>query len=127
MPGLKSGWHVKPRAMILIIGALGLIFLYLYNPQDISYFPRCPFLVLTGYKCPGCGTLRAIHALLHFDFVYALQLNPFLIISIPLLAAMLISRKVAYNVTLGVVIVVVTIVYWILRNIPSITEACHVL
>ena len=30
-----------------------------------------PLLLLTGYKCPGCRTLRAAHALLHMRFAEA--------------------------------------------------------
>jgi Protein of unknown function (DUF2752) len=26
-------------------------------------YPTCPFLELTGWYCPGCGSLRALHAL----------------------------------------------------------------
>ena len=65
-------------AMGVVACVAGLVFLYFNNPQDLSGFPRCPFYALTGYKCPGCGTLRAIHAALHLRFSDALKLNPIL-------------------------------------------------
>lgn len=114
---LKIELGIKPIVLIFIVGIIGLVFLYLYNPQDIPIFPRCPFYALTGYKCPGCGTLRAIHALLHFRVAVAFKLNPFLLLSIPVIVGMLASRRFALNAMLGKCILVVTIGYWILRNI----------
>ena len=100
-----------------VVGVAGLVFLYLYNPQDISVFPRCPFYALTGYKCPGCGTLRAIHAMLHFQFAAAFRLNPLLFAAMPVVAWMLLSRRFASNVAVGRIVLVVTVVYWIARNL----------
>lgn len=117
MSDLKPVLRIKLIVLISIVGIVGLVFLYLYNPQDISIFPRCPFYALTGYKCPGCGTLRAIHALLHFRVAAAFKLNPFLFFAIPVMVGMLASRRVARNATLGKGVLVVTIGYWILRNI----------
>ena len=47
-----------------------LIAIYVYShihPSSSPLFPKCPFLMLTGMKCPGCG------------FSY----NPLLLLSIP--------------------------------------------
>lgn len=41
-----------------------------------------PFKLLTGYDCPGCGSQRALHALLHGD-INAFAYNPLFIIAIP--------------------------------------------
>ena len=38
---------------------------YFYDPSLNGFFPRCPFLSITGWRCPGCGSQRAIHAILH--------------------------------------------------------------
>jgi len=46
------------------------------GPQ--SLYPRCVFHAVTGLLCPGCGTTRALHQLLHGHVVAAFQLNPFL-------------------------------------------------
>ncbi|HJR90365.1 MAG TPA: DUF2752 domain-containing protein [Aeromicrobium sp.] len=35
----------------------------------------CPFLLLTGQPCPGCGGLRAMNNLTHGDLVGALSSN----------------------------------------------------
>ena len=105
-----------PALLIAIAGIAGLVFLYLYNPQDIAFFPRCPFYALTGYKCPGCGTLRAIHAVLHFRIADAWRLNPILFAAVPVIIGLLFSRKFATSVVVGRIILIVTILYWILRN-----------
>jgi len=57
----------------LLLGA-ALLLLGLFNP-DTYHFPRCPFLTLTGFQCPGCGSQRAIHYLLHGNVVQAARMN----------------------------------------------------
>jgi len=37
---------------------------------------RCPFAAMTHQPCPGCGSTRAVIALLHFHFGEALRFNP---------------------------------------------------
>ena len=37
---------------------------YGHDPSD-GGAPVCAFKYLTGYDCPGCGSQRAFHALLH--------------------------------------------------------------
>lgn len=102
---------------IAFVGVLGLMLLYVWNPAEISYFPRCPFFALTGYKCPGCGTLRGIHALLHFRVMDALRFNPFMIISIPLVLAMLVWSKFRFSVLMARVVLIATLLWWMVRNI----------
>lgn len=113
----KKHVNVAIAAIVALVAVAGLVFLYLYNPQDISFFPRCPFYALTGYKCPGCGTLRAIHAMLHLRFGEALRLNPLLFAAIPVVAGLLLSRRFATNVAVGRVILAVVLLYWIGRNV----------
>ncbi|MEZ0071802.1 DUF2752 domain-containing protein [Planotetraspora sp. GP83] len=55
------------------------------DPNQAGHYPTCPFLYLTGLYCPGCGTLRAMHALGHADVVSALGLNPLAVGTVPFL------------------------------------------
>lgn len=41
-----------------------IIYIGLFDPEEYPA-PQCLFHRLTGYDCPGCGTQRAVHALLH--------------------------------------------------------------
>ena len=66
-----------PLATIAALGAVAL--LYAFDPATTAFFPSCPFRLLTGWSCPGCGTLRSVHALLHGHFGVALHDNPFVL------------------------------------------------
>ncbi len=102
---------------ILIVGIVGCVFLFFFNPSEVSWIPRCPFYKLTGYKCPGCGTLRGIHHLLHFRFAMAWAMNPFMIVTIPLIAAFLVWPRLSKNVVISILVTVAVLLYWLLRNI----------
>ena len=43
----------------------------------------CPFRLLTGYLCPGCGITHYCIALLQFRFADAYSANPFLFVLMP--------------------------------------------
>ena len=69
---------------IVLVGIAVYIY-YCYNPSTSGWFPKCPFKMLTGWLCPGCGSQRAIHSLLHLDIAQAFHYNAFLVCCIPLL------------------------------------------
>lgn len=52
---------------------------------------------MTGLLCPGCGSLRALHQLLHGNFATALRFNPLLFVTLLLVgfiaATKLLRRK----------------------------------
>ncbi|HEY2170075.1 MAG TPA: DUF2752 domain-containing protein [Candidatus Angelobacter sp.] len=69
---------MKPRTFIGIsLTALlgGLAIVYRFPPSEYSFYPRCPIYLTTHWLCPGCGSTRALHALLHFDVQTALHYN----------------------------------------------------
>ena len=41
------------------------------DPNQPGHYPTDPFLAITGLYCPGCGTLRALHALARGDLLTA--------------------------------------------------------
>ena len=69
-------------AIWLLIVA-GAAYLFFFEPGKSGFFPGCPFRFLTGFNCPGCGTTRALHQILHGDFYTAFTLNPLLLLAIP--------------------------------------------
>ncbi len=119
------------RSLIIIIAvAVLLIFGFIYyaiDPSASTVFPRCAFLSLTGYKCPGCGTQRAIHALMHGDVVEAFKYNALLLVSIPWIALCLYGETqrtrnprlyARINAPLLMwIFLVLTVLWWLLRNI----------
>ncbi len=60
--------------------------LFRFNPSRYGFYPGCFFHQTTGLLCPGCGSLRALHHLLHGDLIAALHLNLLLVLSLPVLA-----------------------------------------
>ena len=65
--------------------AAGATFLFLFNPASPAnqFFPKCPFRMITGWQCPGCGSTRALYQLLHLHPIAAFKLNPLLMLTLP--------------------------------------------
>ena len=95
-------------------------------------FPRCPFLLLTGLYCPGCGSQRAVHALLHGQVARAAGLNLLAaVLSLPILAlgaadgvrGWLRGRPersvLLYRPWLGWLVATFTVAFAVLRNAPG--------
>lgn len=68
---------------LVVICAFG-VHLYLHDPEE-GGFIGCPFRFLTGLLCPGCGSQRALHDVLHGRIGEAFDHNALLVLSIPLL------------------------------------------
>jgi hypothetical protein len=77
------------RRNLLILGtaALAAAVLFLFDPATTGVYPPCLFRTFLGAQCPGCGSLRAAHQLLHGNFQQAWALNKPLLIALPLAAA----------------------------------------
>ena len=108
---------------------IGVLFIYFRFNPDENPFPRCPFLSLTGLFCPGCGSQRAIHALLHGDLSTTLAYNPLVIfVSLILLyqgalkGLKALGRKIHdpifYAPATPWLIAVAVVLFGILRNLP---------
>jgi hypothetical protein len=63
--------------------------IYTYPPAENTFYPRCMFHVATGLECPGCGSTRAVHHLLHGRIAEAFLLNPFFFAVMILMLVML--------------------------------------
>jgi hypothetical protein len=77
---------LRDPAAVLAAGAAALAVVALVDPNEPGHYPTCPFLALTGQWCPGCGSLRALHALTQGDLAAAAGLNVLALASLPLLA-----------------------------------------
>src|SRR5881392_3121848 len=75
--------------------AAGAVYLYLFEPGKSGFFPACPFRALTGLNCPGCGSTRGLHRLLHGDVIAAFEFNPLMVVSVPFLLYALVRYTAA--------------------------------
>jgi hypothetical protein len=71
---------------VLAAGAAAFAVVNLVDPNEPGHYPTCPFLALTGDFCPGCGSLRSMHAVTQGDLAGAAGLNVLALASLPVLA-----------------------------------------
>lgn len=103
--------------ILLGIGAIAVLaLLCFFDPSTSAIFPPCPTNALTSLYCPGCGTLRAMHALLHGDLKEALSQNILAVIFIPILPAIYFFPKYFRKPIVPAAMLVIFILYAILRN-----------
>ena len=122
---MRRKWWVIGAVAVIVIA--GIAIYSTFDPSTVRFFPRCTFLTLTGLKCPGCGTQRAIHALLHGNFLEAVRFNAMMVASVPLLAlygyAEIVrkSKPRFYNkvnsTPIILTIFVLVVLWWMLRNV----------
>jgi Protein of unknown function (DUF2752) len=90
--------ELSNQRLIVVMTWLGLAFaaayLFVFEPGKTGFFPICMFRALTGFTCPGCGSTRALHQLLHGHFLEAFTLNPLLLIGLPFLLFTLLRYSV---------------------------------
>lgn len=122
----------KPYTLTLILVIIGVVFFVFafFNPSEYSFFYACPIQKTTGYFCAGCGAQRALHQLLHFNYLEAFRLNSLFVISLPFLCIggtlkvsnLLFKKKyrfpLFYNNKFIIVCLIVIVLFAILRNIP---------
>ncbi len=124
----------RPAALAVVAAgslvlAAGSAVLFFFDPLSSDLYPPCPFYALTGLYCPGCGTTRALHQLLHGHLGEAFGLNPLMVLILPFLGYSLLSYA-AFGVRgralpdifalpfWGWLVLGTVLAYWVLRNIP---------
>jgi hypothetical protein len=73
---------VAPLAVVALAAAVLLRF----PPDRYAFYPVCPVYRYLHLLCPGCGTTRALAALLHGDLGEALRLNALTTLLMPFAA-----------------------------------------
>lgn len=120
--------HRMLAAMFLLVGA-AIVLLRVFDPATSGVFPPCPVRYLTGLYCPGCGSLRAMHALLHGELGRAWAMNPLMIVMLPFIIYGLVSAGLLELRGRGLPEVrlpancirafsVIVILYGVARNLP---------
>lgn len=121
---LLRAWSLDARAKWTGVLGLSALFLFAFDPSRMRWSPPCPIRTVTGLLCPGCGSLRAVHQLLHFRPVVAFRLNPLLMLALPIALGMTAVRTTEYPGTTPVhqwkpapgMIVGVLLAFGIVRN-----------
>ena len=114
---------------VAAVAVSAVAFVGAVDPGEPGHYPTCPFLALTGLLCPGCGSLRAVHALTGGDVAAALGLNPLTVAVLPLLVGAWLAwlvrsatgrprRWLAPPAALWALVVLVC-AFWVLRNVPA--------
>jgi hypothetical protein len=109
---------------------IGVASLALLNPSETTFIPMCPCRLLTGLYCPGCGSLRAIHAITQLRIDRALGYNPLLVLFVPLFiwffAANLTTAcfgpdKIKFSIppAFAKSLLLIIMAYFVFRNIPA--------
>lgn len=120
-------------APVLLAGAVlgASVVLHLRDPHESGSYGFCPWLVLTGTYCPGCGGLRAVNELTRGDLAAAASSNLLLVGSVPLALVLWVAwfrdrwRGVARRVDqrravlAATVLGVVVLAFWVVRNLPG--------
>lgn len=107
----------------------GVTYFFLFEPGKSGFFPICLFRFFTGFTCPGCGTTRAVHQLLHGHLDTAFMLNPLLLISIPFMLFAFVRYSVivmrggvprpnALPASVIYALFFIVLSFWIFRNTP---------
>jgi hypothetical protein len=115
--------------VLLAFGVLMIVY-GIHNPETSTNFPRCPFRLLTGYLCPGCGSQRALHYILNMQLNKSLMANALLVYSIPVIIFLffiesfktksVLAQKlyaVFFHSIFILIYLGIIIVWWIFRNI----------
>ncbi|MBC7640256.1 MAG: DUF2752 domain-containing protein [Rhodoferax sp.] len=125
--------RASARAPLAVLAAAGAALAYVgaVDPERPGHYPGCPFLLVTGWFCPGCGSLRALHALAHGDLTTAVARNPLAVCAVGVLPWVWLqwlrhgrsSRSTPTVVPASVVwgVVAAVSLFGVLRNLPALT------
>jgi hypothetical protein len=114
---------------MVLLAAGGLILLRVFDPAQAGIFPPCPVHYLTGLYCPGCGSLRAMHSLLHGDVRRAWAMNPLAMTLLPFIGYGLASEVCTHfrgralqgmmlSATSIRVLCAIIVLFGVVRNLP---------
>lgn len=117
-------------AGLLIVMLAVLAMLAWRDPRTYGMGPMCPSLRFAGVHCPGCGSMRATHDLLHGQFASAFRNNPaLLLLGVPVAAWLAVSmtviavrgRRLRLHTPawLGYLIAIVLLAWGGARNLPG--------
>src|SRR5687768_3882877 len=128
--GTPSRWRrVRPAVVLAGVVVALSVALHFRDPHESGSWGFCPWLVMTGTYCPGCGGLRAVNDLTRGELQAAASSNLLFVSAIPLVTWMWVRsfsqrwrgvrepmprNALAVAATVGIVLVVL---FWVVRNL----------
>ena len=82
------GRSQRVKAPLLLAAAVlvASVLLHVRDPHRSGSWGFCPWLLITGTQCPGCGGLRAVNDLTNGDIRAAASSNLLFVASLPFVA-----------------------------------------
>lgn len=80
--GLRAQRRLAIAAAAVATAATAVV--AIADPAVPGRYGLCPLLAVTGWWCPLCGSLRAVHALARGDVAGAADFNLVLLVALPL-------------------------------------------
>jgi hypothetical protein len=105
----------QTRGALAALALGAVVTLGLVDPATTWWMPSCPLYALTGWLCPLCGSLRALHALLRGAPLAAFAFNPLLVVALPLT---LIARRRTVDFCFSARGLTALAVFGLARNLP---------
>ena len=97
---------------------LALFLLYLFPPEEFPFWPKCLLYQTTGLHCPGCGSTRALAALLHGNLHKSLANNILLIPGVLIALAVIFYPRLTQNRHFVWSVTAILVLFFLLRNLP---------
>ena len=127
LSSLVDRFRGRRAQALLALGAFSLVLavLVFVDPRTARFAPVCPLYVTTGLHCPGCGTGRALHALVHGDLARAIRLNVLAVAAIPVFLAL--AARAALRPAEGlpvpplwlrIAVYLLLVTFFVARNLP---------
>ena len=127
MPATMKSMPDRSIAYVTALALAGLVAVVCFlRPGSTPFLPPCPFRLLTGFYCPGCGSTRMLYFLVHGRPYLAFRQNPLAMLVLPGvlygLGRQMFARSRAAHSRIHprwiTAFLVVVVLFTVLRNIP---------
>lgn len=127
----EPDFKIRLRRLLItltVLLVLGFLLVLVYRVWGVGI--PCAIYQVTGLYCPGCGTMRALNALLQLDFAMALRYNLLTVVLSPVLMILLVleawyylrgnqKQRPRWEKPLVIVLIVLFLLFAMLRNLPG--------
>ena len=127
MPATTRSMPDRSMAYVTALALAGLVAAVCFlEPGSTPFLPPCPFHLLTGFYCPGCGSTRMLYFLVHGHPYLAFRQNPLAMLVLPGvlygLGRQIFAHPRAAHTRIRpgwvTAFLVVVVLFTVLRNIP---------